>query len=302
MRRLPLVLALAASAVAAQGPERTPLPPGVEVVARAEWGGADPAFALVPHVPRALTVHHTGAPMRPDRDPAATLRALYAFSVSADTLGNGSPKTPWADVPYHFYVAPDGAILEGRDVAFVGDTNTRYDLSGQVQVVVEGSFDREAPTAAQVASLLALSSALAERWGFGPAAVGGHGDRAPGQTVCPGGALSARLPEVRAAVRAGALRSLDGTWTVAADGGPPRPLVVAVGEGGALSGTFGGTPIRDGRAVADGDALRFAFTSGGGAAQTHGRVVGGALEGTTYDAGGRLTTWTATRADAPPRP
>ena len=305
MRRLLLVLPLALSSAFAQTPERTPLPPGVEVVARAAWGGAEPALPMVPHVPRALTVHHTGAPMDPRRPPAETLRALYAFSVSDDTLGDGRRKEPWADVPYHFYIAPDGAVLEARDVAFLGDTNTRYDLSGQIQVVVEGTFDEEEPTEAQVASLLALSAALARQWGFGPAAVGGHGDRAPGQTVCPGDALEARLPEVRAAVRAGALGSLDGAWAVdlrpTPDAEPHvRPFVAEVAGDGALSGTFYGSEILDGRVHADGDALRFAFTTAdaGGPYHTQGRVVGGALEGTTFAPHrGLVSVWSATRAE-----
>lgn len=307
MRLLALSLALSLLPVwaAASQTDRTPLPPGVDIVPREAWGGAAPVLPMILQTPRALTIHHSGALMNADRDPSETVRALYAFSISSDTLGDGRPKKPWADIPYHFYIAPDGSILEARDVAFLGDTNTRYDLSGQVQVVVEGNFDEEEPTGAQMASLLALSAALAEQWGFGPGTVAGHGDRAPEQTVCPGDALEARFPEVRDAVRASALRALEGTWSVKLRASPDaepylQPFVVRIGDDGALSGSFYGSEILDGRATADGDALRFALTTrdAGGAYQTQGRVVGGRLEGTTY-APHRdlLSVWTAVRAE-----
>ncbi|MEM1117842.1 MAG: peptidoglycan recognition family protein [Bacteroidota bacterium] len=295
---------LAASGLAAQ--ESTPLPPGVAVVSRAEWGGPPPALPMIPQVPHVLTVHHTATPQRPDRDPAETLQALYAFSVSDGPLGDGRPKRPWADVPYHFYIAPGGAILEARDVAFEGDTNTRYDLSGHVLIVLEGNFDVEQPTEAQLSSLFSLSEALAAQWGFGPEAVGGHADRAPGQTACPGDALEARLGDVRAAVRRGAFQSLSGAWTLDLRPIPDADVVtypfdVAVDADGALTGSFYGAEILDGRVNAEWNALHLAFTTSdraadGGILRHEARVVGGRLEGTTYaphrDA---LWVWTATR-------
>ena len=300
-----LAVALAASGRAQTASERTPLPPGVEVVPREGWNGPPPAGPMIPQTPHLLTVHHSGTPQHPERTPAETVRALYDFSVSSDTLGDGRPKRPWPDVPYHFYISPDGTILEARDVAFEGDTNTRYDLSGHVLIVVEGNFEVETPTDAQMASLLALSEAVAAQWGFGPTSVGGHGDRAPGQTDCPGDALEARLGDVRDAVGRGALRSLAGAWSVDLRPTPgadayAQPFVVEVGDDGALSGTFYGSEILDGRVNADWDALDFAFTTadGGGTYHHEGRVVGGHLEGTTYAPyRDLLAVWTASRTE-----
>ena len=180
-----------------------PTPPlaGVEIVSRAEWSAAAPTMSMAPQTPSALTIHHTAVVQRPDLAPEAKMRALQAFSVSSDTLGDGRAKAPWADVPYHFYVASDGTILEGRSVYAEGDTNTGYDLHGMVQIVLEGNFMEEAPGPAQVRSLLALARALAARYGMGPETVTGHRDH-PGrvETLCPGDALEALLPDVRAAV------------------------------------------------------------------------------------------------------
>ena len=176
------------------------LPPTVPFLSRADWGALPPAFAMRPQTPSRLTIHHTATLQKPDAPPAQTLRALQAFSQRADTLGNGAPKVAWADVPYHYYITPDGTVVEARDPAYEGDSNTDYDLAGHVQVVLEGNFMEEAPTAAQMRSLLALSAAIGRRYRIGPDAVGGHRDRTA--TLCPGDALEARLDEVRAVMTA----------------------------------------------------------------------------------------------------
>lgn len=288
---LTLALALPASAQ-----DRTPLPEGVPVVTRAAWGGGPPVAPMIPQTPSALTIHHSGTPMRPERAPAETLRALYSFSTRRDTLGDGTIKEPWPDIPYHFYVSPNGAILEARDVAFEGDTNTRYDLSDQVLVVVEGNFEVETPTDAQMESLLALSEALAHQWGFGAASVAGHRDHAPGQTVCPGDALEARFDDVRAAVERGARHALDGTWSFAHTRGE---LVLTVGPDGRVSGMVDGAPVAYGRVDATGDALHVAFAAptDAGLDVAHARLHGGQLEGATLASDGTLTPWTAVRLD-----
>ncbi|GAB5537610.1 MAG: hypothetical protein Rubg2KO_38590 [Rubricoccaceae bacterium] len=174
------------------------LPDSIPYLSRADWNAKAPSFEMIPQTPSKLTIHHTATPQNPDADPGQTLRNLQAFSQRADTLGNGRPKVAWADVPYHFYIAPNGTVVEARDPAYEGDTNTDYDLTGHVHVVLEGNFMVEFPTDAQMRSLLAVSAAIGERYDIGPDAVGGHGDRAVDQTLCPGDALEARLDEVRA--------------------------------------------------------------------------------------------------------
>jgi len=177
------------------------LPTSVPYLSRADWNAKDPSFAMIPQTPSQLTIHHTATLQKPEADPRETLRNLQAFSQRADTLGNGRPKVAWADVPYHFYIAPNGTVVEARDPAYEGDTNTNYDLTGHVHVVLEGNFMEETPTAAQMRSLLAVSAAIGRTYDIGPEAVGGHGDRAVDQTLCPGDALEARLDEVRAVMR-----------------------------------------------------------------------------------------------------
>lgn len=168
---------------------------GVPVLTRAEWGAAAPVLPMERHVPRRITIHHTATPQAPGRTTVDKLRALQRFSQERSPLADGRIKEPWADVPYHFYIAADGTIAEARELRFVGDSNTEYDLAGHIQIVVEGNFEEEQPSAAQYRSVGELTHALARRWRIAPGHVYGHRDHA--QTACPGEALYNWLPELR---------------------------------------------------------------------------------------------------------
>jgi hypothetical protein len=147
------------------------------------------------HDPTRITIHHTATPQKPERALADKMKALQNFSQNAGTLGNGKPKLAWPDVPYHFYIAANGQIAQGREEHFVGDTNTEYDPSGHLLVVLEGNFEEEQVTAAQWDSLVRITRWLADRYHVPAASIGGHKDFA--DTLCPGKGLQARLAELR---------------------------------------------------------------------------------------------------------
>lgn len=196
-RRTLLVLALA---LAACGRSAAPVPQGVRWVPRAAWGAQPSTGEMRTHTLRRITIHHTGEPSHPERTVEDKLRALQRFSQSAGTLGNGRPKLPWPDVPYHLYLATDGSVAEGRPLRFVGDSNTPYDPTGHLLVVVEGNFEEEPLTPAQRRTLYTLIPSLARRYHISADSIAGHKDFA--ETLCPGRALYAELPLLRDAVRA----------------------------------------------------------------------------------------------------
>ena len=197
MSRLALVgVLLLLSSCSSTSQTALQLPDSIPYLSRSEWSANPPTLEMIPQTPSRLTIHHTATLQKPDADPRQTLRDLQTFSQSAGTLGDGRPKVAWADVPYHYYIVPNGTVVEARDPAYEGDSNTDYDLAGHVQVVLEGNFMEETPTDAQMRSLLALSAAIGKRYGIGAETVGGHRDRTA--TLCPGDALEARLDEVRA--------------------------------------------------------------------------------------------------------
>jgi hypothetical protein len=176
-------------------PAAVVVPATLPYIPRAAWGAHAPVLPMRTHVPQRLTIHHTGVAQAPQRTPAAKLRALQQFSQRDDSLADGRLKRAWADVPYHFYVTTDGSVVEGREWRYVGDTNTPYDPTGHLLVVVEGNFEVEALTDAQRRTLDVLVPALARRFGIPGARLATHRDFAA--TSCPGRGLYAELPRFR---------------------------------------------------------------------------------------------------------
>lgn len=171
------------------------------VVTRSEWGARPPVLEMRPHRPTRLTIHHSGVASNPNRGLEDKLRGLQAFSQREDRLASGRTKPAWADIPYHWYIGVDGRIGEARDPRFAGDTNTEYDPTGHLSIVLEGNFDVEEPTAAQIRSLWRLSEYLALRHQIEPSFIAGHLDYAA--TACPGKNL---IGEVRKIARRVELR------------------------------------------------------------------------------------------------
>jgi hypothetical protein len=148
--------------------------PVVPVVSREQWG-ARPAETsrMVPHVIERLTVHHAGV------GPSGSGPALMRTHQSSHMDGQD-----WPDLAYHFVIGVDGTVYEGRDPRFRGDTATSYDTTGHFLVMLEGNFDVEEPTPAQIDSLTAVLAWAVERYDVSPATIAGHGDFAA--TACPG--------------------------------------------------------------------------------------------------------------------
>jgi hypothetical protein len=174
------------------------IPAGISYLARAEWGANAPVLPMREHTLTKLTIHHTGVPQLFDRSLTDKLRSLQKFSQEDSPLAGGRMKPAWADIPYHLYVDVHGAVGEARDLRFAGDSNTSYDPAGHLLVVVEGNFEKESLTAAQMATLEKLVPALAKRYGIPADSLGGHKDFA--DTSCPGAALYAELPRFRVLV------------------------------------------------------------------------------------------------------
>lgn len=150
------------------------------------------------HVPVRLTIHHTGTQMRFDRTLEQKIKSLQEFSQRDDSLSGGKKKPAWADVPYHYYISVDGRVAEGREWKYVGDSNTPYDPTGHLLVVIEGSFDKDTLTTAQSHTLDILIPALAKHFRIRSSALASHKDFA--ETSCPGQNVYSQLPRLRALI------------------------------------------------------------------------------------------------------
>ncbi len=159
-------------------------PRELNILTRAGWGANPPVAEMKAHKISRITVHHTATLQKPERALADKMKALQQFSQNPGTLGNGKAKPAWPDVPYHFYIDCHGEIAEGRDANFVGDTNTAYDPTGHLLVVLEGNFEEETPTEPQLAALRKLLTSMMARHRIAPQMLGSHKDFA--ETLCPG--------------------------------------------------------------------------------------------------------------------
>lgn len=97
-------------------------PPAPEVLPRAAWQAQlaeESTVALRPMGPvKHVTVHHTAvAKPRGDGTPEAELRIIQRGHRDDNR---------WGDIAYHYLIAADGRIFEGRSTRFAPDSGTRY--------------------------------------------------------------------------------------------------------------------------------------------------------------------------------
>ncbi|MBT3069917.1 peptidoglycan recognition protein family protein [Rhodomicrobium sp. Az07] len=171
-----------------------------DVVPRAAWAAKPPNFALMSaQKPAEIIIHHTAHRVQPRVSLEAKMRGLQEFAFKPGRVGL-LPKPAWGDVPYHYYIDVSGRIGEGRDLSFAGNSVTAFDNEDRIQIAVEGHFEREQPSQAEVESLTRLVTWLAASYGIPASAISGHGDF--DQTTCPGKNLRPILEEIREAVRA----------------------------------------------------------------------------------------------------
>jgi hypothetical protein len=155
--------------------------PVVEVVDRDGWGARPPETErMIPHTITRLTIHHAGS--QSGTTGPAQFRGWQDWHMS----GRG-----WPDLAYHVIIGIDGTVYQGRDPAYRGDTGTTYDTTGHFLVVVEGNFDVDRPTPAQLESLASVLAWAAEHYGVSTSTIAGHGDYAA--TNCPGRYLEDRI-------------------------------------------------------------------------------------------------------------
>lgn len=163
-----------------------------KILSRQEWKAKDAIGKMQPHTLRHITIHHTASPQKDRITIEKKMQILQNFSQSKSRLATGKNKPAWPDVPYHYYVAVNGKIAEGRDIKYAGDTNTDYDPRGHALVVLEGNFENEQPSTKQLESLRELVAWLSAEYEIPVAEIKAHNDYA--STACPGVNLKKALP------------------------------------------------------------------------------------------------------------
>ena len=145
--------------------------------ARASTAGDANFRARIPHQITKITIHHSGdpSPMSINDDPVKKLRALQNW---------GRDEKNWWDVPYHFMIAPNGTIYEGRDYRYMGETNTKYDQNGHLLITMMGNYELQQPTPEALKSMMDIMAWGSATFKVPMDKIYGHCDLT--QTDCPG--------------------------------------------------------------------------------------------------------------------
>lgn len=148
----------------------------LSIIPRTTWKAADPKpFAR--HEPVRITVHHEGTKLLPADDAIRKIKGIQTWGMG--------PDRKWADVPYHFFIAPDGKIYEGRDVYIVGETNTEYNPAGHLLICCLGNYEEQEVPAEQLNSLIKMIAWCCKTYKIPAETLATHRDYSK-QTTCPG--------------------------------------------------------------------------------------------------------------------
>lgn len=148
------------------------------IIPRSDWNALAPR-PYTKQTPSRFTIHHSAVVFDRDRDAAQHI-------ANTQSWGMGEARN-WADIPYHFIIAPNGDIFEGRDPFTEGESNTSYDTAGHLQINLLGNFNEQDPTEEQLQSLVRLIAWAHEKYDIPTATIKAHRDFA--QTACPGEGL-----------------------------------------------------------------------------------------------------------------
>ncbi len=155
---------------------------------RSSWS-VQPVFVaratLMIGVPNRITVHHSNFPDDTNPDAAEVLRRIEA----AHCRGIGQSGPPGACIAYHFLIAPNGTVYEGRPLKYQGAHAGGQNNVQNIGVCLLGNFEDHPGPAAQVRSLIQVLDRLRSTYRIPRTKVLGHLDfNPPGNhhTDCPG--------------------------------------------------------------------------------------------------------------------
>ncbi|MGB8195210.1 MAG: peptidoglycan recognition family protein [Chitinophagaceae bacterium] len=146
------------------------------IIPRSGWN-ANEARPYKTHVPLRITIHHEGTKFELNADAAKHIRNVQVWGMGKDRN--------WTDIPYHFLIAPDGAIYEGRSVLTVGETATEYDPSGHLLITCLGNFEVQEVSEQQLDALIRLIAYACRKYNISAETIASHKDYSA-KTDCPG--------------------------------------------------------------------------------------------------------------------
>lgn len=165
------------------------------IMSRLGWRAAPRRGSNSSHTPFRVTVHHTmgNQPMNEAETARAVKNIQHYHMVGRAREG----KEAFDDIGYHFLIAGDGRVVEGRRAEYIGAHAGRSN-DGNIGIAMMGDFNKVQPTAAQLESLTRLVTYLSIRYKKDPDTKGfleAHNHY--NNTDCPGRHLMSRLEALR---------------------------------------------------------------------------------------------------------
>ena len=151
----------------------------VNILPRSTWNAAIPQTYKT-HTPIRITVHHEGTRFLKTDNAPKKIAAIQKWGMG--------PDRKWADIPYHFLIAPDGTIYEGRAVNSVGETNTEYDPTGHLLITCLGNYNEQEVSPEVLDALTRLIAYCSKIYKIPLNTLSTHRDQSK-QTTCPGNNL-----------------------------------------------------------------------------------------------------------------
>ncbi|HLF46585.1 MAG TPA: peptidoglycan recognition family protein [Chitinophagaceae bacterium] len=148
----------------------------VRIIPRIDWQANEPR-PYKTHIPVRITIHHEGTKLLLTDNAAEKIKRIQVWGMG--------PDRNWVDIPYHFLIAPDGSIYEGRDVFTVGETATEYDPTGHLLISCLGNLEEQEVTEPQLSSLIKLISYCSKKYKLPIETLASHKDYSS-KTTCPG--------------------------------------------------------------------------------------------------------------------
>jgi hypothetical protein len=170
------ILAIALTLSCSPGRKATTASSEVTIIPRSGWTANDPR-PFKQHEPVRITIHHEGTRFEPTKDAAKHIKNVQVWGMGKDRN--------WTDIPYHFLIAPDGTIYEGRNVFTVGETATEYDPSGHLLITCLGNFEEQEVSEQQLDALVKLIAHACRKYKIPYETIASHKDHSS-KTSCPG--------------------------------------------------------------------------------------------------------------------
>lgn len=165
------------------------------IMSRLGWRAAPRVATNEAHSPYRVTVHHTqgNRPMT-EAETAVEVKNIQHYHM----VGRGREgKDNFHDIGYHFLIAGDGRVVEGRHAEYLG-AHAGGANEGNIGIAMMGDFNKIQPNTAQIESLTRLVTFLSVKYRKDPNSKGFlEAHQHYTNTDCPGSNLLAMLGSLR---------------------------------------------------------------------------------------------------------